>query len=79
MTPLARLIQPTKPCHISTVHDEAVDAGTVKLVGADPAVIVEATRRLPDDPVAYETIARDHNPYGDGQAALRIRDLLKST
>lgn len=61
----------------TTERPEAVDAGTVKLVGTDPAIIVSEANRLLDDPVAYEAMARAHNPYGDGQAASRIRELLK--
>lgn len=63
----------------TTERPEAVDAGTVKLVGTDQSAIVREANRLLDDPVAYEAMARAHNPYGDGQAAARIRDILKST
>ena len=63
----------------TTERPEAVEAGTVKLVGTDPAAIVREANRLLDDPAAYEAMARAHNPYGDGQAALRIRDILKSS
>jgi UDP-N-acetylglucosamine 2-epimerase (non-hydrolysing) len=61
----------------TTERPEAVEAGTVKLVGTDPVAIVREANRLLDDPAAYEAMARAHNPYGDGQAALRIRDILK--
>ena len=62
----------------TTERPEAVEAGTVRLVGTDRAVIVREANRLLDDPAAYEAMARAHNPYGDGQAATRIRDILKS-
>jgi UDP-N-acetylglucosamine 2-epimerase (non-hydrolysing) len=62
----------------TTERPEAVEAGTVKLVGADSDAIVREAYRLLDDPAAYESMARAHNPYGDGQAAIRIRDILKS-
>lgn len=62
----------------TTERPEAVEAGTVKLVGTDQAAIVREANRLLDDPAAYEAMARAHNPYGDGQAAARIRDILKS-
>lgn len=62
----------------TTERPEAVDAGTVKLVGADRATIVREANRLLDDRDAYEAMARAHNPYGDGKAAARIRDILKS-
>jgi UDP-N-acetylglucosamine 2-epimerase (non-hydrolysing) len=55
-----------------TERPEGVEAGTVKLVGTDPEVIVSATRRLLDDPEAYAAMAQTINPYGDGQAAERI-------
>jgi UDP-N-acetylglucosamine 2-epimerase (non-hydrolysing) len=61
-----------------TERPEAVEAGTVKLVGTDSDAIVREASRLLDDPVAYEAMARAHNPYGDGRAAIRIRDVLKS-
>jgi UDP-N-acetylglucosamine 2-epimerase (non-hydrolysing) len=63
----------------TTERPEAVDAGTVKLVGTDRLVIALEANRLLDDHVAYDSMARAHNPYGDGQAALRISDILKST
>jgi len=56
----------------TTERPEAVDAGTVKLVGTDVDVIVDETCRLLDDPVAYAAMSRAHNPYGDGRAAGRI-------
>lgn len=61
----------------TTERPEAVDAGTVKLVGTDRAAIVREANRLLDDAAAFEAMARAHNPYGDGLAAGRIRDILK--
>ena len=63
----------------TTERPEAVDAGTVKLVGTNQASIVREANQLLDDPVAYDAMARAHNPYGDGLAAERIRDILKSS
>ncbi len=63
----------------TTERPEAVIAGTVKLVGTDAAFIVSETTRLLDDAEAYQAMSRAHNPYGDGQAAGRIRDLLKTS
>ena len=60
----------------TTERPEAVDAGTVKLVGTDSAVIVAEVGRLLDDVSAYRAMARAHNPYGDGKAAERIRDAI---
>jgi len=55
-----------------TERPEAVEAGTVKLVGADYRRIVGETTRLLTDPRAYKSMSRAHNPYGDGKAADRI-------
>jgi UDP-N-acetylglucosamine 2-epimerase (non-hydrolysing) len=57
-----------------TERPEAVEAGTVRVVGTDRARIVEWTRRLLDNSAEYETrsVARAVNPYGDGHAAERI-------
>lgn len=56
----------------TTERPEAVDAGTVRLVGVDRANIIAATTQLLDDPAAYESMSKAHNPYGDGQSAKRI-------
>ena len=55
-----------------TERPEAVEAGTVKLVGTDPAAIVAEATRLLDDHPEYARMSRIHNPYGDGHAAGRI-------
>lgn len=57
---------------------EAIDAGTARLVGTDTKLIISETYRLLDDSLAYQSMSRAHNPYGDGLAARRIRDILKS-
>jgi UDP-N-acetylglucosamine 2-epimerase (non-hydrolysing) len=59
-----------------TERPEAVEAGTVKLVGTDPARIVAAANRLLDDEPEYTRMSRIHNPYGDGHAAERISDAI---
>ena len=56
----------------TTERPEAVEAGTVKLVGTDDAVIVNTANELLDNPEAYEKMAFAHNPYGDGKACERI-------
>ena len=60
----------------TTERPEAVEAGTVKLVGTDSDLIVAEITRLLDDPAAYDSMAKAHNPYGDGLAAGRIRDAI---
>ena len=59
-----------------TERPEAVEAGTALLVGTDEEKIVAETARLLDDSQEYARRARIHNPYGDGQASARIRDVL---
>jgi len=60
----------------TTERPEGVAAGTAKLVGTDTRRIVAEATRLLADPAAYEAMSRAVNPYGDGQAALRIREVL---
>ncbi len=60
----------------TTERPEAVDAGTVKLVGTDADRIVEQVRILLTDATAYEAMSFAHNPYGDGQACRRIAQAL---
>ena len=55
----------------TTERPEAVEAGTVRLVGTDEDLIVRATSQLLTDPVAYAAMAGAINPYGDGHAAQR--------
>ncbi|KKB10202.1 non-hydrolyzing UDP-N-acetylglucosamine 2-epimerase [Devosia chinhatensis] len=61
----------------TTERPEAIDAGTVKLVGTDTDLIVRETTRLLDDTAAYQAMAGAHNPYGDGLASYRIRDAIQ--
>jgi UDP-N-acetylglucosamine 2-epimerase (non-hydrolysing) len=60
-----------------TERPEAVEAGTVRLVGTDFARIVEETSRLLADEVAWRRMATAVNPYGDGRAAARIERALE--
>jgi UDP-N-acetylglucosamine 2-epimerase (non-hydrolysing) len=55
-----------------TERPEGLEAGTLLLVGADRARIVEAARLLLTDELAYARMAHASNPYGDGRAAKRI-------
>jgi UDP-N-acetylglucosamine 2-epimerase (non-hydrolysing) len=59
-----------------TERPEAVSAGTARLVGTNESRIVEAAEHLLDDPRAYQRMAQQHNPYGDGKASERIADVL---
>lgn len=62
----------------TTERPEAVDAGTVKLVGTDRDLIVEEVNNILDDSARYEAMAVAHNPYGDGKAAIRILAAVRS-
>jgi UDP-N-acetylglucosamine 2-epimerase (non-hydrolysing) len=58
----------------TTERPEAVEAGTVRLVGTDSAAIVCEVNRLLTDDGAYREMAQAQNPYGDGKAGTRIRE-----
>ena len=60
----------------TTERPEAVEAGTVKLVGTNPALICSEAESLLDSTETYEAMSRAHNPYGDGKAAGRIVKIL---
>jgi UDP-N-acetylglucosamine 2-epimerase (non-hydrolysing) len=56
----------------TTERPEAVEAGTVKLVGTDVNSIIAGVTELLEDPAAYDRMSLAHNPYGDGSACDRI-------
>lgn len=56
----------------TTERPEALDSGTVHLVGTDHDLIVNEVSMLLDNPVAYEKMSKAVNPYGDGKACQRI-------
>lgn len=62
----------------TTERPEAVEAGTVRLVGTQSRVISEAVQSLLDDTALYRRMAIAHNPYGDGKACQRIVEFLKA-
>ena len=61
----------------TTERPEALEAGTVKLVGTDYDRIVLEVSSLLDDPAVYDTMSHAVNPYGDGKACPRIVEKLK--
>jgi UDP-N-acetylglucosamine 2-epimerase (non-hydrolysing) len=61
----------------TTERPEAVDAGTVKLVGTNYDLIVSETSRLLDDQEYYNSMAEANNPYGDGLACERIIEFIQ--
>lgn len=60
----------------NTERPEAVTAGTVKLVGTSKSNIVNEVSKLIDSPEEYNKMANAVNPYGDGFASKRIKDIL---
>lgn len=61
----------------TTERPEALEAGTVKLVGTDYDLIVSEVSKLLDDEMYYNAMAQANNPYGDGQACERIIEFIK--
>ena len=62
----------------TTERPEAVDAGTVKLVGTDKVKIISEVSLLLEDEDFYDEMAKAVNPYGDGLASKRIVEVLKN-
>ena len=60
----------------TTERPEGVTAGTAKLIGTDKNRIVSEIFTLLDDDTAYSTMARAHNPFGDGKASQRIAEII---
>jgi UDP-N-acetylglucosamine 2-epimerase (non-hydrolysing) len=61
----------------TTERPEAVEAGTVKLVGTDANEIIKNVHLLLTDKPLYNEMAQAHNPYGDGKACKRVINVLK--
>lgn len=61
----------------TTERPEALEAGTVKLVGTNKEKIVKEAQKLIDDTIAYKKMSLSHNPYGDGKACKKIVEFLK--
>ena len=61
-----------------TERPEAVEAGTVILVGTDTKTIIESARMLLNNHDKYHQMKQSHNPYGDGKASVKIRAFLES-
>jgi UDP-N-acetylglucosamine 2-epimerase (non-hydrolysing) len=62
-----------------TERPEGVEAGTCRLVGTDPERIVQEAGFLLNNPAEYQRRSQLSNPYGDGTASLKIRQILEST
>lgn len=61
----------------TTERPEAVEAGTVKLVGTNKDTIIKEAQKLLDEKQEYEKMSKAHNPYGDGKACERIVEFIK--
>lgn len=62
----------------TTERPEAVDAGTVKLVGTNPEIIENSVIELIENTELYNKMKKSHNPYGDGTACDQIINFLKN-
>jgi len=62
----------------TTERPEAVDAGTVKLVGTNKDTIINETQFLIDSSEEYTKMSKAHNPYGDGEACQKIVNFIKN-
>lgn len=63
----------------TTERPEAVEAGCAELVGTDADYLFQRASRLLADEEAYNSMAQTHNPFGDGQAAMRILDRISAS
>ena len=63
----------------TTERPEALEAGTVKLVGTSKETIIKEAQKLLDDENEYNTMSKAHNPYGDGKACERIVNFVKES
>ena len=69
--------KPVLVLRTTTERPEAVEYGTVKLVGTDTDVIVKEVQNLLDNESEYKKMSESINPYGDGLASQRIVDAIK--
>ncbi|WP_308858097.1 non-hydrolyzing UDP-N-acetylglucosamine 2-epimerase [Paenibacillus sp. R14(2021)] len=63
---------PTLVLRDTTERPEGIEAGTLELVGTDEAVVYDRAHALLSDPQLYARMSQAANPYGDGQASVRI-------
>ena len=62
----------------TTERPEALEAGTVKLVGTNTEAIINESQMLLDDEKEYKKMSKAHNPYGDGSASRKILNFFKT-
>lgn len=63
----------------TTERPEAVEAGTVRVIGTETSRIIAETNMLLDSPADYTRMSIAHNPYGDGNASIRIIEALRGS
>ncbi len=63
----------------TTERPEGIEAGTAKLVGTDKDAIIKETNKLLDDERYYDSMAKAHNPFGDGHASERIAAIIEQS
>lgn len=68
--------KPVLVLRTETERPEAVEAGTVRVVGVDKNKIISEAKRLLEDKSVYESMAKAVNPYGDGHASERIAGII---
>lgn len=73
------LAKPVLVLRDETERPEAVEAGTVKIIGTNLKTIISETEYLLKNKEAYEQMTRAHNPYGDGKASERIVTFIRNT
>jgi UDP-N-acetylglucosamine 2-epimerase (non-hydrolysing) len=61
----------------TTERPEALEAGTVKLVGTHKETIIQEAQKLLHVKEAFEAMSKAHNPYGDGKACERVIEFLR--
>ena len=72
---LGKLVLVTR---VTIESKEAVEAGTVVLIGTDSKKLTQGILTLLDNEKHYHTMSQAHNPYGDGKASQRIVEVLKN-
>ncbi len=63
----------------ATERPEAVEAGSVKVIGTRTEDVVRETRELLENPREYQKMAQTRNPYGDGRASERIVEIIEAS
>lgn len=61
----------------TTERPEALEAGTVKLVGTDKEKIIQEATKLLHVSDEFEKMSKAHNPYGDGKACEKVVEFMK--